>query len=234
MYIDPKMTGEASVDESSAKASAKKRVKRAPPTAAKSEDSVLSGMEQSVDEEATSQIGVPTEVSQISAEGNGDEEGTAIKPKSRNLVPLNRDKLGKMICSYGSGKAFGELALVNHDTLRNASVVANEDVDLMVIDQDLFDRSLRAEQEAKYEEIRQFIEGHPFFQQMNTKFKKLLEMSLRKEHYIFDTHIFKQGEPVIGLHFIISGAANVIIQPKKHQQQYIHMCLLRPAWTSFL
>ena len=38
---------------------------------------------------------------------------------------------------------------------------------------------------------------------MTAKFKKLLEMSLRKEKYIFDTNIVRQGDPVLGLHFII-------------------------------
>ena len=43
----------------------------------------------------------------------------------------------------GVGQTFGEIALVHKDTFRNATVVADDDADLMVIDQDLFDRSLR-------------------------------------------------------------------------------------------
>ena len=61
---------------------------------------------------------------------------------------------------------------------------------------------MQAEQETRYKEIRDFVDAHPFFAHMNTKFKKLLEMSLRKETYIFDTNIIRQGDPVAGLHFI--------------------------------
>lgn len=46
------------------------------------------------------------------------------------------------------------------------------------------------------------MDEHPFFKDMNQKFKKLLEMSIRKEKYIFDTYIIKQGDLVEGLHFI--------------------------------
>ena len=48
-----------------------------------------------------------------------------------------------LIAIPGQGGAFGEIALVNKDTFRNATVVCDEDTDLMVIDQDLFDRSLK-------------------------------------------------------------------------------------------
>lgn len=150
-------------------------------------------------------------------------EGEDLVEQRKKLVPLDRNKFGKYIVTYGVGQTFGEIALVHKDTFRNATVVADDDADLMVIDQDLFDRSLRAEQEARYKEIRDFIDVHPFFSHMSLKFKKLLEMSLRKETYIFDTNIIRQGDPVVGLHFIRSGGAQITIEPKKHKQQYLHM-----------
>ena len=42
----------------------------------------------------------------------------------------------------GVGDTFGEIALVHRDSFRNATIIADEDADLMVIDQELFDRSL--------------------------------------------------------------------------------------------
>lgn len=62
---------------------------------------------------------------------------------------------------------------------------------------------LQTDTEKEFAEISDFIDLHPFFSHMPTKLKKLLEMSLRKETFIFDTVLIKQGEPVQGLHFIL-------------------------------
>ncbi|KAH3716697.1 hypothetical protein DPMN_059423 [Dreissena polymorpha] len=223
VYIDPKMTGEG-VDESTARASAaakRKSVKKLP-TAPESEASILSGMEKaSVTSAEVHDVTLHrTEAEVASSHEDADNDSEMTKKPTKLLAPLDRNKFGKFIMKYGQGGAFGELALVNKDTFRNATVVTDEDTDLMVIDQELFDRSLKAEQEAKYAEIREFIETNSFFKDMNVKLKKLLEMSIRKERYIFDTNIVRQGDPVEGLHFIISGSANIIIQPKKHPGQY--------------
>ncbi|XP_052247128.1 uncharacterized protein LOC127855511 [Dreissena polymorpha] len=224
------MTGEG-VDESTARASAaakRKSVKKLP-TAPESEASILSGMEKaSVTSAEVHDVTLHrTEAEVASSHEDADNDSEMTKKPTKLLAPLDRNKFGKFIMKYGQGGAFGELALVNKDTFRNATVVTDEDTDLMVIDQELFDRSLKAEQEAKYAEIREFIETNSFFKDMNVKLKKLLEMSIRKERYIFDTNIVRQGDPVEGLHFIIrylnspcNGSANIIIQPKKHPGQY--------------
>lgn len=227
VYIDPRMTGEGTGSEDAmSRASAKKKRKKKQPKAPESEVSVLSGMEKPSEGESEEK----SEAVKMEGEGQHEEEeedsedvGPSIKKPMKLLAPLDRNKFGKYISQYGVGNAFGEVALVNRDTFRNASIIADEDTDMIVIDQDLFDRSLRAEQEARYAEIREFIDDHPFFKDMNIKFKKLLEMSMRKECYVFDTNIIRQGDPVIGLHFILSGSANISIQPKKHVQQYPHL-----------
>ena len=63
--------------------------------------------------------------------------------------------------------------------------------------------TFQSDHEKEFAEISDFIEGHPFFCHMPNKLKKLLEMSLRRETFIFDTVLIKQGEPVQGLHFIL-------------------------------
>ena len=40
------------------------------------------------------------------------------------------------------GQTFGEIALINPDCIRTASVVADEETDLVVIDRDLYNRSV--------------------------------------------------------------------------------------------
>ena len=42
-----------------------------------------------------------------------------------------------------AGDSFGEVALIKRDAYRNATIIADEDCDLMVIGEDLYDRSLK-------------------------------------------------------------------------------------------
>lgn len=220
VYIDPKMTGE-NLEELASRhgKDTKKKKEEETPKPPESEFSELSDTSKT-DEEAQQR---PEAEKESKQEEDNEADEVPHRKKLKSFVPVDRAKFGRHIVTYGVGDAFGEIALVHKDSFRNATIVSDDDADLMVIDQDLFDRSLRAEQEAKFQEIRDFIEGHPFFTQMTAKFKKLLEMSLRKETYIFDTNIIKQGDPLIGLHFIISGGAQITIEPKKHKQQYLDM-----------
>ena len=42
-----------------------------------------------------------------------------------------------------AGKSFGEIALISQDAVRNASIIADEDTDLLVIDRALFNGTLK-------------------------------------------------------------------------------------------
>ena len=57
-------------------------------------------------------------------------------------------------------------------------------------------------QEQEFESVGRFIDSHPYFCDMPVKLKKLLEMSLRKESFIFDSVLIRQGDSVIGMMFI--------------------------------
>lgn len=61
----------------------------------------------------------------------------------------------------------------------------------------------QAKQEEEYAERHAFIGSCSLFRSWTPKFKRLLEMSIRKENYMFDSILVRQGEPVIGLHFIL-------------------------------
>jgi len=68
-----------------------------------------------------------------------------------------QDLLKPFFVSTGSGRSFGELALINKDSSRNASIVVNTTTDLLVIHRALFDRSLRADQTDHYEARKKFV-----------------------------------------------------------------------------
>ncbi|KAK2186808.1 hypothetical protein NP493_188g03029 [Ridgeia piscesae] len=52
---------------------------------------------------------------------------------------LDRTRFGRFAMSYVAGQSFGELALLGDDNKhrRNASVIADDDTDLLVIERDL-------------------------------------------------------------------------------------------------
>nr|XP_022306331.1 uncharacterized protein LOC111112810 isoform X5 [Crassostrea virginica] len=216
VYIDPRMTGE---DEGRYTPARHKTPSPAPSS------SVAGTPEPGQTDQAGVKAAHALEtLAEEEEEGDEVKESKAVrKAAPKKLAMLDRSKFGKYIVSYGPGKAFGEVALVKRESFRNASIIADEDLDLLVIGQDLFDRSLKSDHEKEFAEINDFIEGHPFFCHMPNKLKKLLEMSLRRETFIFDTVLIKQGEPVQGLHFILKGQANVIVEPHKHQKQYPHL-----------
>lgn len=152
---------------------------------------------------------------QSTADDTVEDSGDNEKQKS-----LDRTKYGKFMLHFEAGKSFGEIALISEDSVRNATVIADEETDLLLIHRDLFNRSMKAQQEKEYAERKEFIESCRLFSDWSTKFKHLLEMSIRKEVYPFGSHIMKQGEPVEGLFFIVSGQAKVTTEPSRHKQQY--------------
>jgi hypothetical protein len=52
-----------------------------------------------------------------------------------------RERLGNYVTSLGAGEGFGEIALVSDDT-RTASIIADEETDLMVVNRVLYARYL--------------------------------------------------------------------------------------------
>ena len=71
-----------------------------------------------------------------------------------------------------AGKSFGELALISKECIRNASIIADERTDLLVVNRVLYNRSLRAAQVADYEERTKFVQENPLFRAWQPKYKK--------------------------------------------------------------
>ncbi|XP_033735728.1 uncharacterized protein LOC117324159 isoform X2 [Pecten maximus] len=149
-----------------------------------------------------------------------NEEDSDEEVKTEENEPLDRSKFGKFIMHYEGGKSFGEVALMSEDSVRNATIIADEDTDLLVISRELFNRSIKAKQEEEYEEKKDFINKSPFFHNWSPKFKRLLEMSIRKEQYPFGSTIVRQGESACGLVFLLSGQAKVTVNPSHHNGQF--------------
>ncbi|XP_060069078.1 uncharacterized protein LOC132549175 [Ylistrum balloti] len=148
------------------------------------------------------------------------DESSQEEEETDETEPLDRSKFGKFIMHYEGGKSFGEVALMSEDSVRNATIIADEETDLLVISRELFNRSIKAKQEEEYEEKKDFINKSPFFHNWSPKFKRLLEMSIRKEQYPFGSTIVRQGEAACGLVFLLSGQAKVTVNPSHHNGQF--------------
>ena len=73
----------------------------------------------------------------------------------------------------------------------------------MVVNRELYNRSLKSSQEKEFEERKKFVETHELFANWQLKYKKQMAMSLRKEKMYFDSVIVRQGAPVDGLIFLL-------------------------------
>ncbi|XP_053373463.1 uncharacterized protein LOC123531007 [Mercenaria mercenaria] len=93
-------------------------------------------------------------------------------------------------------------------------------LDIMVIDNDTFDNYIREHHEKEVINMSNFVDIHPFFSKLPPQSRGMLQISLKSQHFLAGSHIVKQGDAVNRLIFLISGSAEVIIEPGKHRYQY--------------
>ncbi|XP_059170872.1 uncharacterized protein LOC131952283 isoform X2 [Physella acuta] len=136
---------------------------------------------------------------------------------------LDRTKYGIYVGKIDAGKSFGELALINADCVRNATIIADESTDLLSVDRDLYNRSLRAFQTHEFEQRKDFVSSFPMFHSWAPRYKKMMAMSLKKQVLRFEDTIVKQGNAVDGIHFIIRGQVKIRVDPQQHPSQYQHL-----------
>ncbi|CAH8526074.1 unnamed protein product [Heterobilharzia americana] len=138
---------------------------------------------------------------------------------------INREKCGNFITSLGHGASFGELALINKDCIRNASVIADCTTHLVVINRMTYNRSLKEVHEAGYKKRVEFVTKCPIFSGWVPSLKKQAAMSLVQMEFQFEADLVRQEEPVNGLLFILTGQAQTFVDVLKHPKQYPHLKL---------
>ncbi|XP_077862595.1 uncharacterized protein LOC102802379 [Saccoglossus kowalevskii] len=175
---------------------------------------------------------VETSSSSSSSEDDGDDEeedeeagpteptSNLPKEKKKDDKKLDRTPFGQHIVQLGGGKSFGEIALIQKNCIRTASIIADTVCDIIVVNRDLYTRCLKAAQEAEFRAKHDFINNFPLFKKWNPKFRNLIAMSLRKSHVRYNHTIVRQGEKLRGIVFIAKGQAKVSIEPALSKQQY--------------
>ncbi|XP_053384694.1 uncharacterized protein LOC123536331 [Mercenaria mercenaria] len=74
-----------------------------------------------------------------------DDDTDSISVGSKQKKELDRSIFGNFVGKIPAGRSFGELALINADCVRNASIIADEVTDLIVVNRELYNRSLKGD-----------------------------------------------------------------------------------------
>lgn len=133
---------------------------------------------------------------------------------------FDRSNLGQYAWTGGEGKCFGEVALLKEDCIRTATVVADGDTDLVVIDRNLYNRSVRDVLEREYQLKTRFVEGSSLFKDWPAKQKKLLVVALKKENMKYGSYLLRQGSPTENMFFLLSGEVEITCDQSQFKNQY--------------
>ncbi|GAB1598579.1 uncharacterized protein LOC115231060 [Argonauta hians] len=133
---------------------------------------------------------------------------------------LDRNQLGNFVCNLVPGDPFGEVALLSKDSIRTATVVADELTDLMVVHKSLYERSVKDILSWEFQQKIAFICANPLFRGWSHKYKHQLAMAVYKTVLSYDEILIRQGEPVNSIFFILSGQVQIICNPRQHISQY--------------
>ncbi|XP_048730668.1 uncharacterized protein LOC125647883 isoform X2 [Ostrea edulis] len=161
---------------------------------------------------------------------SGSETEVERTKSGRRQKPLDRSIYGNYVGKIDAGRSFGELALINADCIRNATIIADEKTDLVIVNRDLYKRSLHEFQAKDFDERKRFVDSHSMFDNWLPKYKKQMAMSLRREKILFDATIVRQGAPVDGIMFLLSGQVKLLMDSVLHAMQYpAYFPLVDPA-----
>lgn len=65
------------------------------------------------------------------------------------------------------------MALISEDCIRTASIIITEPADLIVVDRELYNRSVKEVLHKEFEDKRNFIANNPLFNNWPPKYEKL-------------------------------------------------------------
>lgn len=133
---------------------------------------------------------------------------------------LDRNDLGQKVWTSGEGKTVGEVALLKDDCIRTASVVCDCETDLIMIERNLYNRSVKDVFEREYQEKIAFVERNSLFSHWPARHKKALVISLQKQNLKYSTPITKQGQPADCMFFILSGEIEITCDQAVFDVQY--------------
>lgn len=125
---------------------------------------------------------------------------------------------GTELGSLKTGRSFGEMVLMSDKKERNATIIADELTELIIINEDLYKKSLHV-YHLEWKEKSSFAMACPLFLSWPTALKALLIENLRMHKIQFGNRVVEQGRPCNSVYFIAKGAAKVLSDPRKCKEQ---------------
>ena len=92
---------------------------------------------------------------------------------------------------------------MSDDCIRTASIICNEPTDLIVVDRELYNRSVKNVLKKEFEDKSNFIASNPYFKAWPPKYKKQLAMALQIETVPYEGIVTKQGEPLEAIYYVL-------------------------------
>ncbi|CAF3379761.1 unnamed protein product [Rotaria socialis] len=141
--------------------------------------------------------------------------------------PEKREELiiqtfGNYVVTLVGGFDFGERALITNEP-RSATVMTTIATDLLVVDREVFSRTLKSAHEKELQEKTEFINRCPLFSSWSARLKRLVSLSLERGRFAYDSMLYKQGTYADAVYFIWSGEVKLSIDPLLHWLQYPHL-----------
>ncbi|KER32146.1 hypothetical protein T265_12859, partial [Opisthorchis viverrini] len=111
----------------------------------------------------------------------------------------------KIVQNWGKrGGCFGEVALLDKESLRTATVIADCETELIVVDRALYNRSLKEVHQVELREKAEFVNRCPTFEGWPYALLKQVGLSLRKVTMSYGAPVVRQGEPLNKMFFLLS------------------------------
>ncbi|UJR21571.1 hypothetical protein I4U23_024654 [Adineta vaga] len=129
---------------------------------------------------------------------------------------------GNYIVTLVGGSDFGERALITNEP-RSATVMTTSPTDLLVVDREVFNRTLKSAHEKELQDKTEFINRSPLFSSWSARLKRLVSLSLERGRFAYDSALYKQGTPADAVYFIWSGEVKLSMDPLLHWVQYPHL-----------
>eukprot|EP01135_Chromosphaera_perkinsii_P005333 Nk52_evm14s343 gene=Nk52_evmTU14s343 len=127
----------------------------------------------------------------------------------------NKHAYGNVVGNLGQGSSFGELALLQPDSKRNATIIADTHTETAVIERSIYNKSLKRAHQKDLDEKMDFVGKLPFFRNWSRWSRVQMAMCLNKTEMNFDCPIVRQGSPANKVYFIGSGLAKVVVDLSK-------------------
>ena len=126
---------------------------------------------------------------------------------------------GTELGALKSGRSFGEMVLMSDKKDRNATVIADELTELIIINEELYKKSFNV-YKLEWKKKSNFVLACPLFSSWPTALKALLIENLKMHKIQFGNRVVEQGCPCNSVYFIEKGAAKVLSDPRKCKEQY--------------